>query len=73
MHAAAVVVGGRPPSLDAKQLKAALAMMRNRDMSVDEISRQFGVSRTTLYSIQSAGRAATEQFFPESGVAMLKG
>lgn len=65
--------GGRPPSLDAKQRKAALAMMKNRDMSVAEISRQFGVSRTTLYSIQSAGRAATEQCSPESGVAMLKG
>jgi DNA invertase Pin-like site-specific DNA recombinase len=43
--------GGRPPALDAKQRKAALAMMKNRDMSVAEISRQFGVSRSTLYNI----------------------
>ncbi|ALX10288.1 DNA invertase [Burkholderia cepacia JBK9] len=45
--------GGRPPALDAKQRKAALAMMRNRDMSVTEISRHFGVSRSTLYSLLS--------------------
>lgn len=43
--------GGRPPALDAKQRKAALAMMKNRDLSVAEISRQFGVSRTTLYNL----------------------
>lgn len=53
--------GGRPPALDAKQRKAALAMMKNRDMSVVEISRQFGVSRSTLYSIQSASRTSPEQ------------
>ncbi|MBR7918270.1 recombinase family protein [Burkholderia vietnamiensis] len=45
--------GGRPFALDARQRKAALAMMRNRELSVAEISRHFGVSRTTLYSIQS--------------------
>lgn len=48
--------GGRPPSLDAKQRKAALAMMKNRDMSVAEISRQFGVSRSTLYNLTAAKR-----------------
>ncbi|WP_175771986.1 recombinase family protein [Paraburkholderia phenazinium] len=52
--------GGRPPSLDAKQRKAALAMMKNRDMSVTEISQHFGVSRSTLYSIQSASRLPLE-------------
>lgn len=52
--------GGRPPALDAKQRKAALAMMKNRDMSVSEISRQFGVSRTTLYSIQSEASRLSE-------------
>jgi DNA invertase Pin-like site-specific DNA recombinase len=46
--------GGRPCALDPAQRKAALALMRNRDMSVVEISRQFGVSRSTLYSIQSS-------------------
>ncbi|MFM0734351.1 recombinase family protein [Paraburkholderia sediminicola] len=48
--------GGRPQALDAKQRKAALAMMKNRDMSVAEISRQFGVSRTTLYSLRATNK-----------------
>jgi transposase-like protein len=30
-----------------------LAMMKNRDMSVTEISRQFGVSRSTLYNLRA--------------------
>jgi DNA invertase Pin-like site-specific DNA recombinase len=48
--------GGRPSALDGKQRKAALAMMKNRDMSVAEISRQFGVSRSTLYNIASVNK-----------------
>lgn len=53
--------GGRPPALDVKQRKAALAMMRNRDMSVAEVSRQFGVSRSTLYSIVAASKTAPDR------------
>jgi DNA invertase Pin-like site-specific DNA recombinase len=49
-------VGGRPPILDLKQRKAALAMMRDREMSVSEISRHFGVSRSMLYSLQAASK-----------------
>ncbi|WP_408512129.1 recombinase family protein [Paraburkholderia sediminicola] len=45
--------GDRPQALDPKQRKAALAMMKNRDMSIAEISRHFGVSRSTLYNMQS--------------------
>lgn len=48
--------GGRPQLLDAKQQRAALAMMRNREMSIAEIGRHFGVSRSTLYSLQAASR-----------------
>ncbi|MDN7668290.1 MULTISPECIES: hypothetical protein [Burkholderia cepacia complex] len=33
--------------------------MKNLDMLVAEISRQFGVSRTTLHSIQSASKNPT--------------
>lgn len=54
--------GGRPPALDAKQRRAALAMMKNRDMSVTEISRQFGVSRSTLYGL----KAKSQQQAPNS-------
>ncbi|CAJ5943848.1 recombinase family protein [Burkholderia pseudomallei] len=46
--------GGRPQLLDVKQQRAALAMMKNREMSVAEIGRHFGVSRSTLYSLHAA-------------------
>lgn len=49
-------VGGRPPILDLKQRKAALAMMRDREMSISEIARQFGVSRSMLYSLEAASK-----------------
>jgi DNA invertase Pin-like site-specific DNA recombinase len=49
-------VGGRPSLLDAKQRKAALAMMRDREMSISEIASQFGVSRSTLYSLQAKSK-----------------
>lgn len=48
--------GGRPSLLDARQRKAALAMMRDREMSVSEIAGHFSVSRSTLYSIQAEDR-----------------
>ncbi|WP_446686337.1 recombinase family protein [Paludibacterium denitrificans] len=48
--------GGRPPRLDSKQQRVALTMMKNREMSVAEIARHFGVSRSTLYSLQAASR-----------------
>lgn len=50
--------GGRPQLLDIKQRKAALAMMKNRDMSIADISRHFGVSRSTLYNIQATENQA---------------
>ncbi|MDT6962245.1 recombinase family protein [Cupriavidus sp. SZY C1] len=43
--------GGRPPCLAPSQRKAVLAMMRDREMSVTEICRQFKVSRSTVYSL----------------------
>lgn len=48
--------GGRPSVMDVKQRKAALAMMRDREMSVSEIAGHFGVSRSTLYSLQAASK-----------------
>ncbi|QGZ39342.1 DNA invertase Pin-like site-specific DNA recombinase [Pseudoduganella flava] len=52
--------GGRPKLLDSKQRKAALAMMRDREMSIFEIARQFGVSRSTLYGLQAASKQPAE-------------
>lgn len=54
-------VGGRPPTLDPKQRKAALAMMRDREMSVSEIAGHFGVSRSTLYSLQAASKPLAQK------------
>ena len=44
-------IGGRRPVLDPKQQRAALAMMKDREMSISEIARHFGVSRSTLYNL----------------------
>jgi len=49
-------IGGRPSVLDRKQQRAALAMMKDREMSITEIARQFGVSRSTLYNLQAASK-----------------
>lgn len=48
--------GGRPNTLDPKQRKAALAMMKDREMSVSEIASHFSVSRSTLYSLQAINK-----------------
>lgn len=53
-------VGGRPPVLDIKQRRAALAMMKDREMSISEIARQFGVSRSTLYNLNAASKQPTQ-------------
>jgi DNA invertase Pin-like site-specific DNA recombinase len=48
--------GGRPSLLDTKQQRAALAMMRDREMSVSDIASHFGVSRSTLYNLNAASK-----------------
>lgn len=50
--------GGRPSKLDAKRQRAALAMMRDRMMTVIEVAQHFDVSRSTLYALQAATRQA---------------
>jgi|GEM_PF-5503814 len=52
--------GGRPQRLDVKQQRSALAMMKNRELSVAEIGRHFRVSRSTLDSLQAASRELAE-------------
>lgn len=48
--------GGRPSVLDLKQQRAALALMKDREISVTEIARQFHVSRSTLYNLRAASK-----------------
>jgi len=50
--------GGRPNSLTPAQRKAAVAMMRNQDMSVAEIAEHFHVSRSTLYNLVNRQKVA---------------
>ena len=48
--------GGRPRRLNPSQCKAALAMVKDKAMPVSEISRHFGVSRSTLYNMVAESR-----------------
>lgn len=41
--------GGRKPKLDEKQVREIKALLRDPDIRVAEVARQYGVSRTTLY------------------------
>lgn len=41
--------GGRPRSLTDEKLKAARAMLKSPDMTVTEVAKHLGVSRSTLY------------------------
>jgi DNA invertase Pin-like site-specific DNA recombinase len=41
--------GGRPKKLQAKDVKTVRALLRTGKISVQELARRFGVSRSTLY------------------------
>jgi len=41
--------GGRKPKLDDKQVREIKALLRDPDIQVADVARQYGVSRTTLY------------------------
>jgi DNA invertase Pin-like site-specific DNA recombinase len=40
---------GRPRKLQAKELKIIRALLKAYEISVQEVARRFGVSRSTLY------------------------
>nr|WP_225560983.1 recombinase family protein [Comamonas sp. CMM02] len=50
--------GGRPASLSTAQKNMALSLMKNGDLSIAEICKQFGVSRSTLYNLAANSRNA---------------
>lgn len=52
--------GGRPASLSQAQRRAAVSMMRGKDLSVGEIAEHFHVSRSTLYNLLAAKRNAAQ-------------
>ena len=41
--------GGRKPKLDENQVREIKALLRDPDIQVADVARQYGVSRTTLY------------------------
>ncbi|MFC0167749.1 recombinase family protein [Pseudoduganella danionis] len=45
--------GGRPQLLSDGKQRIALAMLKNREMSVAAIAEHLGVSRSTLYNLQN--------------------
>lgn len=49
--------GGRPPKLNADDLKAAKALLADPEINVEEVARRLGVSSATLYRHMPAPRA----------------
>ena len=50
--------GGRPPALDATQIRAARAMLAGGTLSATEVAQQLGCAPSTLYRHLPGGRAA---------------
>ena len=53
-------LGGRPVSLDDEDLVAAKAMLRNPDITVEEVARRLNVAPSTLYRHLPGGRSAID-------------
>jgi DNA invertase Pin-like site-specific DNA recombinase len=51
-------IGGRPPALTPSDRAAAKALLRDPDISVEEVARRLGVSRSVLYREFPGGRSA---------------
>jgi DNA invertase Pin-like site-specific DNA recombinase len=50
--------GGRPPALEAKDLAAAKAMLKDPEITVLEVARRLGVAASTLYRHLPRARTA---------------
>lgn len=51
-------IGGRPPALSADDLKAAKAMLKDPDITMNEIAQRLNISPSTLYRHLPGGRGA---------------
>jgi DNA invertase Pin-like site-specific DNA recombinase len=54
-------VGGRPPALTSQDLAAAKALLRDPEITVDQVAKRLGVAPSTLYRHLPGGRSAVEQ------------
>lgn len=53
--------GGRPRALSEQDAAVARAMLRSREVTVEEVARRLGVSAATLYRHLPGGRSAIHQ------------
>lgn len=51
-------LGGRPPALNAHDLAAAKALLRDPEITVEEVARRLGVAPSTLYRHLPKARSA---------------
>jgi len=56
--------GGRPPSLDAKDLAAAKAMLSDPEITMEEVAKRLRVAPSTLYRHLPGGRGAIQETEP---------
>lgn len=50
--------GGRPPKMKTKDLAAARALLRDGELTVEEVAEQMGVAPSTLYRHMPAARSS---------------
>jgi DNA invertase Pin-like site-specific DNA recombinase len=53
-------VGGRPPALSAKDLSVAKALLRDPEITVEQVAKRLGVVPSTLYRHLPGGRGGLE-------------
>ena len=53
-------LGGRPPALSADDLAAARAMLRDPEITVDQVAKRMDVAPSTLYRHLPGGRSGLE-------------
>lgn len=53
--------GGRPPALSPDDLAAAKALLRDPDITVEQVARRLGVVPSTLYRHLPGGRSAIKE------------
>lgn len=54
-------MGGRPPSLKMDDLLAAKAMLRDVNITVEDVARRLGVAPSTLYRHMPGGRGGLDE------------